>query len=185
MDLCWDVSHLRLILLVLYPCFLWCLFLTSCRQSLYDSSGNNSRIWLSSTYLLSEKRITSLFAEYHKSNEPKLHHNMLLRLILKRVSFKRFICPRVQAPPCLTQFSIGYPVSRLVHQGFLSRPVPLWLPWTQCSMILSGSHSRHPGEISLYSLVLVFIDPYIIQSHLTLPSPCPLFCQRLKNCCCL
>ena len=24
-----------------------------------------------------------------------------------------------------------------------------------------------------------------IQSHLTLPSPCPLFCQRLKNCCCL
>ena len=90
----------------LYPCFLWCLFLTSCRQSLHDSSGNNSRIWLSSTYLLSEKRITSLFAEYHKSNEPKLHHNMLLRLILKRVSFKRFICPRVQAPPCLTKFSV-------------------------------------------------------------------------------
>ena len=106
MDLWWGVSHLRLILLVLYPCFLWCLFLTSCRQSLYDSSGNNSRIWLSSTYLLSEKRITSLFAEYHKSNEPKLHHNMLLRLILKRVSFKRFICPRVQAPPCLTKFSV-------------------------------------------------------------------------------
>ena len=87
------------------------------------------------------KRNTRLFAEYHKSNEPKLHHNMLLCLVLKRVSFKRFICPRVQAPPCLTQFSVGYPVSRLVHQGFLSRPVPLWLPWTQCSMILSGSHS--------------------------------------------
>ena len=150
MDLCWGVSHLRLILLVLYPCSSWCLTLTSCRQSLYDSSGNNSWIWLSSTYLLSEKRITSLFAEYHKSNEPKLHHNMLLRLILKRVSFKRFICPRVQAPPCLTQFIVGYPVSRLVHQGFLSRPVPLWLPWTQCSMILSGSHSRHLGEPSLF-----------------------------------
>ena len=63
------------------------------------------------------KRNTRLFAEYHKSNEPKLHHNMLLCLVLKWVSFKRFICPRVQAPPCLTQFSIGYPVSRLVHQG--------------------------------------------------------------------
>ena len=44
---------------------------------------------------------------------------------------------------------------------------------------------HHPGEPSLCSLVLLFIDPYIIQSHLTLPSPCPLFCQRLKNCCCL
>ena len=70
------------------------------------------------------KRNTRLFAEYHKSNEPKLHHNMPLCLVLKRVSFKRFICPRVQAPPCLNL-----------------KPVPLWLPWTQCSMIFSGSHS--------------------------------------------
>ena len=52
-------------------------------------------------------------------------------------------------------------------------------------MILSGSHSRLLGEPSLCSILSVFIDPYIIQSHLTLPSPCPLFCQRLKKCCCL
>ena len=42
-------------------------------------------------------------------------------------------------------------------------------------MILSGSHARHLREPSLFTLVLVFIDPYIVQSHLILPSPCPLF----------
>ena len=45
--------------------------------------------------------------------------------------------------------------------------------------------TRHLGEPSISSLVLVFIDPYSIQSHLNLPSPCFLFYQRLKNCCCL
>ena len=60
------------------------------------------------------------------------------------------------------------------------KPVPLWLPWPQCSMILSGSHSRHLGEPSICSLLLVFIDPYIIQSHLTLPSPCPFSASAWK-----
>ena len=42
MDLWWGVSHLRLILLVLYPCSSWCLTLTSCRQSLFGEGGSSS-----------------------------------------------------------------------------------------------------------------------------------------------
>ena len=81
------------------------------------------------------------------------------------------------------------PLSPSLAMFMINLPSTIWSvdcskDWPH-SMILSGSHSHHLGEPSLCSMLLVFIDPYIIQSHFTLPSPCPLFCQRLKNCCCL
>ena len=85
--------------------------------------------------------------------------------------------------------SVGVVYYLRVISGF---PCQLFTPRVQCCLsqvqwILLQDQQifHHPGEPSLCSLVLVFIDPYIIQSHLTLLSPFPLFCQRLKNCCCL
>ena len=132
-----------------------------------------------------------------RSNRPKENIHKTGTMLLPMTSLNNFSStrPAVEVLPrsrILGQAHFSCPALKTKMIRFGVRDVLYWIsnlflfdsPGSSARWYFQAL-TRHLGEPSISSLVLVFIDPYSIQSHLNLPSPCPLFYQRLKNCCCL